>query len=591
MTGEGVAPRVTLRRVTLGALRVSALIVGLMALMTLVFEHGFYPPEEWLEAVRSLQRGFLYFFGVSVLVSFLLSGDKRAHLRAHAMDFAVVFLALLVLMFPNLIQSMGSRWLDSASPSELASAYLAVTQSLLLAALVPGTLRYSRRLMRLRISPSVLILVSFLALAFLGAAGLLLPRSTSGTPLRFLDALFMATSACSVTGLAVVDASTVFTPFGQTVLLVLIQAGGLGIMTLTTFFAEVMMGRADLRSSASVDALLADSSLGRIRITVKRIGLVTLAIEAAGAAVLYNALPAEMIPAGRRLFFAIFHAVSAFCNAGFALHPLNLAHPAVRNDPTILGTIAMLIILGGIGFPVLVSLAGWIRVRQAGLRIPMHLHTKIVLSTSFLLVALGTAGIFLLETGRIAVSVGWKADLLHAFFQSVSARTAGFNSLDLAALSFPSLFIIIFLMWIGGSPGSTAGGVKTTTLAVALLTLRSMARGADRVEVFRREIPSPAIAKAFSTTLLSILVIGASFFLMLVLEKEPFPDLLFETVSALGTVGLSTGITPRLTDAGKVLLIVLMLAGRAGLFGTVAAFVPRGKQRLHEFPKEDVLVV
>lgn len=578
-----------LRQIRRGC-RFGGIPVAFAALGTLVLEHGFPLSSEWVVLGRELQRILLWALTLLLLVSVFRGGGLRSTLRSRWLDLTVLVLALLVLLLPESVLARALGRLGISDPGDLASAYLDVTQVLLVAAVIPEALRYSRRLMRLRINPSVLILMSFFLAALAGALALMLPRAVRGEPLGFLEALFMSTSAVSVTGLSVVDPATRFSPLGQGILLALIQIGGLGIMTLTTFFAQMLMGQADLKTASSVEHLLADSSLSRARATVGRIALLTFGIEALGSVVLYYHLPPEIVPEGRRGFFSVFHSVSAFCNAGFALTSLNLADPAVRDAPGVLLPVAALITLGGLGFPVYLSLWGWVRTRLSGLRLPLNLHTKIVLATSLVLVVAGTLGIWVLETGRIAGSSGRREDALHALFQAVSARTAGFNSIDFGAVTPACLLLVMFLMWIGGSPASTAGGIRTTTLTLALLTLRSMVRGGARVEIFRREISQISIGKAFSTMLLSVLLIGTAFFVMLILEDEPFHHLAFEVVSAVGTVGLSTGITPNLSSPGKAMLILLMLVGRAGLLGTVAAFVPLERERQHDFPKEDVLV-
>lgn len=583
-------PHVSLRRQIRRGCRFGGVPVAFLALGSLVVEYGFPLESEWVALGQEFQHILLWALTVLLLVSVLLGEGFRSTLRFRWLDVTVLVLALLVLLLPGSGLARAAGWFGISDPGDLASASLALTQVLLVAAVVPEALRYSGRLMRLRINPSVLILMSFFLAALAGALALMLPRAARGEPLGFLEALFMSTSAVSVTGLSVVDPATRFSPLGQGILLALIQIGGLGIMTLTTFFAQVLMGGADLRTASTVEHLLGESSLSRARATVGRIALLTFGIEALGSVVLYHHLPPEIVPEGRRGFFSVFHSVSAFCNAGFALTSLNLADPAVRDAPGVLLPVAALITLGGLGFPVYLSLWSWMRMRLSGRRLPLNLHTKIVLATSVVLLLAGTLGIWVLESGRIAGSSGPGEDALHALFQSVSARTAGFNSIDFGAVTPACLLLVMFLMWIGGSPASTAGGIRTTTLTLALLTLRSMVRRGARVEIFRREISQVSIGRAFSTMLLSVLLIGTAVFVMLILEDDPFHQLAFEVVSAVGTVGFSTGITPGLSPPGKALLILLMLVGRAGLLGTVAAFVPLERERQHDFPKEDVLV-
>jgi Trk-type K+ transport system membrane component len=387
-----------------------------------------------------------------------------------------------------------------------------------------------------------------------------------------------------VTGLTVVDTATAFTPLGHAVLLALIQAGGLGIMTLTTFFAFAFQG-GSLRQYASLQSLLGEQSLGNIRSTLAQIALVTLAFEAAGAAILYRHLPEDAVPGAGRLFSAVFHSVSAFCNAGFALHGQNLAAPGLADNVVVQATVMLLVVAGGLGFPVLAALG----LALAGRRRRLGLHAELVLAVSGLLLAVGTAALYFLEPAGGALGAGGDR-FLSALFHSVSARTAGFNTVNVASLAPATLFAILLLMWIGGSPASTAGGVKTTTVAVALLTVLSIAGGKERVELFRRRLGEASIQRAFATVIVSVALLSLSVLALLALERQPPLALVFEAVSALSTVGLSVGITPELGAPAKLLLSGLMLAGRVGLLGCVLAATPRRRVARHEYAREDVLV-
>lgn len=578
--GERRGLRAAFDRAVAAALR----IMALLAVAALVLEHGFVLEPEEEEAVRFLLEAVLATFVALGLLRLATRDDRRAFLREHRID-AVVWLLVVVGFLGRRGGGASPALLFGLQPDDLAGAWLVATQGLVLLSIVLGTLRDSRRLVGRAVQPQLVIFASFVLLIAAGTGLLLLPRATRAPGLSFVDALFTAASAASVTGLAVVDTAAAFTPLGHGILLALIQAGGLGIMTLTTFFAFAFAG-GTLRQYASLQSLVGEQSLGRIRATLAQIALVTLGFEAAGAAILYRHLPESAVPEAGRLFSAVFHSVSAFCNAGFALHGLNLASPELRGNVPVQATVMTLVVAGGLGFPVLAALGGLLARRRRRL----DLHAQLVVSASTVLLAGGTAALLFLEPRGGGLGEGRGERLLAALFHSVSARTAGFNTVDLAALAPASLFAILVLMWIGGSPASTAGGVKTTTAAVALLTVVSIAGGRDRVELFRRRLGEASIQRAFATVVISVFLLSASVLALLALEQKPPFALAFEAVSALSTVGLSTGITPSLGVPAKLLLAGLMLAGRVGLLGCVLVLAPRRPDARHEYAREDVLV-
>lgn len=566
------------------AVAVALRLLGLLAVAVLVLEHGFVLEPEMAGFVRLLLELVLGTFAALGVLRLLTRDDRPAFLRTHRLD---VFVWIVVLFgFLGRRGGVASPVvLFGLNPEDFAGVWLAATQGFLVVSLLLGTLRDSRKLVGQVVQPQLVILASFVLLIGAGTGLLLLPRATQGGGLTGVDALFTAASAASVTGLTVVDTRTAFTPFGHAILLALIQAGGLGIMTLTTFFAFAFTG-GTLRQYASLQSLVGEQSLGRIRATLAQIALVTFGFEAAGAAILYRHLPESLVPEGGRLFSAVFHSVSAFCNAGFALHGMNLAVPGLGENVVVQSTIMVLIVAGGLGFPVLAAMGGLVarRGRRVGL------HVRVVLTVTGLLLVLGTMGLLLLDPAGGALGETWRERFLSALFHSVSARTAGFNTVNLAGLTPAALFVILLLMWIGGSPASTAGGVKTTTVAVALLTVLSIAAGKGRVELFRRRLGEASIQRAFSTVVVSVLLLGSSVLALLAFERKPPLDLAFEAVSALSTVGLSTGITPSLGTPSKLLLSGLMLAGRVGLLGCVLAVTPRRRNARHEYTREDVLV-
>ncbi len=434
-----------------------------------------------------------------------------------------------------------------------------------------------------RISPEYLLLSTFAVLIGIGTLLLMIPMSTTHgiTP---VDALFTSTSASCVTGLVVVDTPNAFTFFGQLVILILIQVGGLGIMTLTTFFALISGRRITLR-----DRIVAASSLnvnrygGILRLIVAVIRY-TFLIESSGAMVLffrfYQYFPNRPLYA---LWQSVFHSVSAFCNAGFSLFSNNLEN--FVGDPLINTTIMVLIILGGLGFAVIseieINKLRWHK---------MTLNTKIVLFTTFFLILSGFLVLFVVNYTYFRDKMRLGNIAWISIFQAVTPRTAGFDTYSIANLPTPAQLMIIFLMFVGGSPGSTAGGIKTTTFATLLLRTLGFFRGKDEVAFFGKNISRVSFRKSVAVFFLSMLILFVGLFTLGITDPNlPFKSLLFEAFSAFGTVGLDLGITSKLSLAGKMTIILMMYVGRMGVVTVFATFLKR-KMAPYSYPTEDIVI-
>jgi trk system potassium uptake protein TrkH len=418
--------------------------------------------------------------------------------------------------------------------------------------------------------PQRLLVLGFAAAILLGGGLLALPIAHRAAPVGPLDALFTATSAVCVTGLTVVDTGTTFSLFGQAVILILIQIGGIGITTLSTAILLVAGQAVSLSSSEAVETSFAvrrEQTLGGL---LRRVIFWTLVIEAIGAAFLL-AEESRRLPLGEAIWLSVFHAVSAFCNAGFSLRVDNLIQD--RLNPGIVLPVSCLIVLGGLGFSVLAELAGRMLPNPSRWRSGLSLHTKIVVASTALLLVLGMAGFGILERNNLLRDAGLGEWTLTSLFASVTARTAGFNTVAYDQVTVATLYLTIGLMLIGGCPGSTAGGIKATTAAVLFAFARARLRGDRHVRLFHRGVPQDAIRKSIAVFVLAMLTVFVAVIALSAVEVgvTPLPrntqwslGLFFEVVSALGTVGLSTGITPGLSDAGKVILILLMFIGRLG---------------------------
>jgi trk system potassium uptake protein TrkH len=431
--------------------------------------------------------------------------------------------------------------------------------------------------------PGQILILYYAAAILVGSLLLATPWAANGEPLSLLDALFTATSAQCVTGLVVVDTGSKLTLFGQGVVLALIQIGGLGIITFSVYLFIYLRLGVGMRGRWIIQETLLHTPVDSWQSLVRSIIILTLVIEGIGASL----LAIVFIPEFGFLqgtYISIFHSISAFCNAGFSLFSNSLE--GYKFNALINLTIMGLIILGGIGFLVIRELLAFAATRGKR-RARLSLHSRLVLLTSGLLIVFGTVMIYWLETGEALAGMTYFESFWVALFQSVSARTAGFNSIDLNALRSPTLFLIIFLMFIGASPGSAGGGVKTTSLALFFGILYNRLKGCEHTNLFKRTVPEEATSKALALVLLAVILIGIALFGLLIVqsphlvEESPrsFLKNAFEAFSAFGTVGLSMGTTAELTAPGKVIVIVLMFIGRVGLL-TIAFAIAHRRNRL-----------
>ncbi len=439
--------------------------------------------------------------------------------------------------------------------------------------------------MQYRISAEKFSIFSyFVSVILLGAAMLSLPWAWTGASrLSILDAIFTSTSAVCVTGLIVVDTAQ-FSLFGQVIILLLIQFGGLGIVTFATLYVALPRRRVSLVNRGIIKDMFVDEVESNPRLIVRGILLTTLAIEFVGFLVLRYRF--KVLEVDGYVFAAAFHSISAFCNAGFSTFSDNLT--GFSGDWTINLMIMLLIIAGGLGFVVHQDIGRvFMRTKRR-----LSYHSTIVLSMTGVLLVVGFAAFYMLEYDGVYAGMTVPQKLLAAMFQSVTPRTAGFETVAQSTLSLASMLVVLFLMFTGGSPGSTAGGVKTTTMFMAFV---SAFRGheEDGTIVYRGGALSPGtVAKAFSVLAKAFIIVAAGFFVLLALEgrKTGFGDLLFEVISAFGTVGLSRGVTPGLSPVSKALIIAMMFIGRVGLFAMAVSRDSGRVERFADFPRESLLL-
>lgn len=562
--------------------------VSLLGIILLLYDLGFAQTKLLQNILLNSYSGILVIGFFSIFLRYLSTqsrvNNKKIWLFDGSLNLAILFHLL-----------SGMAWISIPFFESDASTYL-----LLLVLFLREASTMELSINKKHLNPAQLFITSFLVIIIFGALLLSLPKATySG--ISFLDALFTATSAVCVTGLIVVDTGSYFTVFGQWIIIFLIQVGGIGIMTFTSYFSYFFRGGSSYENQLLLKDLTNSEKIGEVFSTLKKIVLLTLIIEAIGAGLIFSSLEASMFPEiYKQLFFSIFHAVSAFCNAGFSTLPNSLYEAGFRFNYTLHVIIALLFIIGGIGFPIVFNFFKYVKhlfvsriLRKEVYYLPwlINLNTRIVLITTGILLVAGTVVFYCFEYQNTLAEHQGIGKWITAFFGAATPRTAGFNSIDTATLQLPTLMIIFLLMWIGASPGSTGGGIKTTAFAIGTLNFLSVSKGKDRLEVFRREVSGLSLRRAFAVISLSLIVIGISVFMITIFNPEQeLLAIAFESFSAYSTVGLSLGLTGSLSAGSKLVLIVTMFIGRVSMLTILVAFLRRMKHLKYRYPAEDILI-
>jgi Trk-type K+ transport system membrane component len=460
------------------------------------------------------------------------------------------------------------------------------------------------KLMRL-FNPAQLFMVSFAFIISCGTLLLLMPQATV-TPISLTDAFFTSTSAVCVTGLVVVDTATKFTALGKLIILGLIQVGGIGVVTITSFFGFFFRETSSFREQMLIRDYLSEESYTGILKTMIKIILLTFLIELIGAIFIYFSLkPGILGSAGANVRFSVFHSVSAFCNAGFSTLTDNLWDFRIRDNHFLQLSVANLFILGGLGFPVFLNLYNymkaqvlwlkdWIKFRKPYIhRVGMiTFNTKMVTLTTLALLLFGTVVFYFLEFSQSQQGVNTSGKLIMSFFMSAAPRTAGFNIVNMETITKASMVILLFLMWVGASPVSTGGGIKTSTFSIALLNILRIIRGKSHIEVMHREIHEYSVNKAFSIIFVSLAIIGTGSFAIFLIDGEfGLLRIVFDCFSAFSTVGLSINLTALLSIPSKWILILLMFLGRMGMMTLLLSLSRRSStDKLYRYPKENLII-
>lgn len=457
---------------------------------------------------------------------------------------------------------------------------------------------------RFYFNPTILFVISFIGLILIGTALLMLPRATIQHELNFFDALFMSTSAVCITGLSVIDISTGFTFFGQAIVMILIQIGGLGIMTFTGFFGYFFSGGLSFKNQLMFGELLDENKLNAVISTLLKIIFITFLFEFIGAFFIYFTLDQEVISTkSDRIFFAAFHSISAFCNAGFSILKDGVENVSYRYNYSFQIVLTLLFILGGLGFSTVYNFYTYSKNKLKLILYTLlgkkfkhnaqyfKFNTKFIVVSNAIVLVLITVSYFLLEQRHtLAEEKSLYGEWVTSFFMANASRSAGFNSVNVSFLSAPTLIMVTTLMWIGTSPGSTGGGVKVTTVSLAFLNIFALAKGKESIEIFRKRIAVESINKAFAVIFLSMLVIILAFVLLVFSDgNQSLKALLFEAVSAYTTCGLSLGITSSLSFTGKMIIVLTMFVGRVGTLTLLMALIKDTKSRSYTYPTEKLL--
>lgn len=455
---------------------------------------------------------------------------------------------------------------------------------------------------RTYLNPAQLFILSFLTIIFFGSLLLLLPKATHNG-ISFVDALFTSTSAVCVTGLIVVDTGTYFTLFGQSIILFLIQVGGLGILTFASYFSYFFKGGSTYENQLTLTEMTNSQKIGDVFSTLKNIIVITAIVELSAAVLIFFTLDNSLIDNfADKTFFSVFHAISAFCNAGFSTLSNSVYETGFRFNYSLQLIIIATFVLGGLGFPIVVNLINWLKHKIINLfrfnsKVKLHkpwvlnLNSRITLVTTFTLTAVAFVLFLILEYNNTLAEHSLFGKLVNALFGAATPRTAGFNSVDMTALAFPTVMITFLLMWIGASPASTGGGIKTSTFAIATLNFLSLAKGKQRIEVFRREIADISVRRAFATIALSLIVIGTGIVLITIFDPEKgLLNIAFESFSAYSTVGLSLGITGDLSTASKLIVSAIMFVGRVSMLSIIVAVFKKIKHTNYRYPSEEITI-
>jgi len=570
------------------------IFLTVLSVISLIIELGNFEVSPTTQKDLAILNWIVVFiFVADTFVRWAINKFKLAYLRKYLPDFILTFsfLLLLIVVFGYSPTSMSNDWIPLFIDLTIARIFIVLSRLYIVGSPIFRILRKRSRSSEPKLAPTQLFVISFAFVILIGTGLLLLPEATNSGSINVVDALFTATSATCVTGLTVLDTGSYFTFFGQLVTIILIQVGGLGLMTVTTFFSLLGGRGMSVRESVFMSNAMNIKSLSKVSNLIISTLVLTFAFEAIGALFLYiDWAGFGRFEWGSVAYYSMYHSISAFCNAGFSLFANNLED--FKGDITVNMTITLLIIFGGLGFIVIMNLLHYFRFGIFK-KERLTLHTKLILVVTGVLILVGTLLILATEWNNGLANLPLSTKLQGAYFQSVTPRTAGFNTINMTHLTNACYFMTIILMFIGASPGGTGGGIKTSTFGIFIGSILSMLKGRTNVEMFKRSIPKETVTNALLLTTLTLMLLALFGFILLVTENAAPIHVFFELVSAFGTVGLSAGITSNLTMIGKLIIIATMFIGRVGPMTLILAISQLRQQRRsvgYEYPEENVMV-
>nr|WP_271711585.1 potassium transporter TrkG [Marinigracilibium pacificum] len=563
----------------------------------LIYLQGFELP---LNAQKALAFWLEVVFAVFIstfIIKLIYSSERKQFLKANLIEFIMLLLIVFNGLFNLLTEaSLLQRIYTFFGEGDYFLFYKKVFSVYMLIILMIEFVRIIESISQVNVKPAVSFIVSFILLILTGAGLLMLPTASVGADsMSFIDALFTATSATCVTGLIVVDTATYFSFKGHLVILILMQLGGIGIVSFATFFSGFLRHGVGIKQQSLIQDHLNSDSLASAKDLLKRVVIFTLMIELLSFFLIYTSWEDDSIfsSISEKVFVSFFHAVSAFCNAGFSLFTDGLYNSMVASSYALHVIIIMTVIFGGLGFSTLQDLFS-IRKLRDRLNNPWkdwELGTKVAVYMAATLLAFGTLMFFILERNNTLEGKNFMEALITSFFQSGTARTAGFNTVDFSMLTMPTIFIFVFLMFVGASSGSVGGGIKTSTFFIIVQSVIATIRGNKKVVINKQYIPNSIIFRALSTFVFAVVLNLIGIFVLSITEQgRALEQLIFEQVSAFATVGLSMGLTPELSFGGKIMIIISMFLGRVGTLTFALALSFRGWKDTARYPRASLMV-
>ncbi len=578
----------TIKKQFLQYLSILTIIASVAAFISLILKYGFYLPDKWIIWLIILDEVIAGIFVIKIITSLLLSQDKWQFVKDSPFEVLLLFLFIFSILIEEIISIENPHYfLKETTSVSFIKLYFVIIQVYIIINALITLAKTSEKLHLISLSPARIMILSYIVVILLGSLLLELPKAKC-SQVSWIDSLFTSASAVCVTGLSTVNISEVFTFEGQLIILLLIQLGGLGIVTLTSLIALFIFRGIRLRDQIMVKEIFSSENFRSLTTIIKAILLFTFITELAGAIGLYFAWGNLGLSEFDRIFSSIFHSVSAYCNAGLSIFPHGLQTAGYNFNSISLIIIMIVIICGGLGFYTFSDIFG---IGEQGLikNNGLTQQSKIILISTLILIISGAFVIWILQIHQWQ-DLPFGKQVLNALFLSIASRTAGFSITEIRDIAIPAAMVVILLMYIGAAPNSTAGGIKITTGVILFNSFRAFAKGRNRVEVGWNTIPMITVRKAYIVFIVSIILIFMALFMLSLKESSSFFDIFFEIISAFGTVGLSRGITPELAEMSKIVLVLVMIAGKIGLFTLAVAVTEESEGTSYHFPEVNLMI-